>query len=472
MAELFDPAKEATMKTSPQRRHNAPLILLVICFFGPIAFAAEHDWRVGVASVDITPPKPMLMSGYANRVDPFKSVGMRLFAKAMAFDDGQGGRGVIVTADFIGFAEEVSVEICRKISDATGLGRESILLNASHTHNGPMVRRKVNLSLSEERHNEVAEYTDRLIDQIADAAIRALNETQPASLWHGRGVDNAVMNRREFTDGGIKLGVNPTGLADRSVPVLRVTDADGEVIAILFGAAAHNTTIKDERYQINGDYAGYAQARIEKALPGALAMFMLGCAGDTAPHPRGTVQNANDHGDNLGDEVLRVINEKMTRIQGPLRTALQRVDLPLQPTNPKAELEQIANNGPSYQKFYAAGVLSILKDGKRPPTVYNAPFAAWGFGNDLTFIGLSGETCVGYVELIERAIGHRRLWVAGYCNDLFGYLPTAQLLAEGGYETRGLYTSIGLFSSETEKVVVQIIRSLAQQVGRDLPDPP
>ncbi|MHC4996146.1 MAG: neutral/alkaline non-lysosomal ceramidase N-terminal domain-containing protein, partial [Planctomycetota bacterium] len=152
--------------------------------------AAETDWRVGVASVDITPSKPMLMSGYANRVDPFKSVGTRLFAKAMAFEDRDGARGVIVTADFIGFAEEVSSVICRRITEATGLGREAILLNASHTHNGPMVRRKVNLTLRNDQRDAVSVYTDWLIERVSDIAIKALNNTRPASLWYGRGVDN------------------------------------------------------------------------------------------------------------------------------------------------------------------------------------------------------------------------------------------------------------------------------------------
>ena len=26
------------------------------------------------------------------------------------------------------------------------------------------------------------------------------------------------------------------------------------------------------------------------------------------------------------------------------------------------------------------------------------------------------------------------VWVAGYCNDMFGYLPTARIQQEGGYE--------------------------------------
>ncbi|MCZ6675305.1 MAG: neutral/alkaline non-lysosomal ceramidase N-terminal domain-containing protein [Verrucomicrobia bacterium] len=454
------------MKKPKSILKQALTLLGLIAFSAALIEGVETDWQVGVASVDITPAQPMLMSGYANRKEPFESIGTRLYAKAMAMEDIEGNRGVIITADLIGFSGNVSEAICDIITKATGIKRQSILLNASHTHNGPMVERKMNLDLPEGLREGVATYTRWLEKKAAEVAIAALSNLDTASLWYGRGVDNAVMNRREFTDNGIKLGVNPAGLADRSVPVLRVADSEGRTIAALFGAAAHNTTIKDQRLQINGDYAGYAQMYLQSELPGVQAMFMLGCAGDAAPYPRGTVQLAQEHGKKLGEEVLRVLGEKMKPVHGPLRTALKRVDLPLKEMSSRAELEQIARTGASFQKFYATGVLAMLEDGKLPPKVYNAPFAAWRFGKDLTLVGLSGETCVGYVELTERAIGHRNLWVAGYCNDVYGYLPTTQMLSEGGYETRGLYSTIGLFVPETEPTVMETVSAIARQIGR------
>ena len=67
--------------------------------------------------------------------------------------------------------------------------------------------------------------------------------------------------------------------------------------------------------------------------------------------------------------------------------------------------------------------------------------------------------------MIENAIGHGRLWIAGYSNEVFGYLPSAKVLREGGYETRGVY-GVGFFAPETEIVVVDAVRRLAEQVGR------
>jgi hypothetical protein len=78
---------------------------------------------------------------------------------------------------------------------------------------------------------------------------------------------------------------------------------------------------------------------------------------------------------------------------------------------------------------------------------------------------------VDYVPLLEKALGPNQLWVAGYCNDVFGYLPSARVLAEGGYETRGLYAGgAGFFDARAEEVLVQKVRELARKAGRKLPD--
>ena len=89
-----------------------------------------------------------------------------------------------------------------------------------------------------------------------------------------------------------KIGVNPNGPVDHDVPVLKVAAKDGSLRAVLFGYACHNTTLGGDFYRIGGDYAGYAQAEIEQAHPGATALFVMLCGGDQNPNPRGTLDLA------------------------------------------------------------------------------------------------------------------------------------------------------------------------------------
>jgi hypothetical protein len=84
-------------------------------------------------------------------------------------------------------------------------------------------------------------------------------------------------------------------------------------------------------------------------------------------------------------------------------------------------------------------------------------------------VAYSGETVSHYVPLAERRLGPLDLWVAGYSNDLFGYLPSRRVFAEGGYETRGLYTDIGLFAPSTEDVIGEAVSDIARAAGRSMP---
>ena len=79
---------------------------------------------------------------------------------------------------------------------------------------------------------------------------------------------------------------------------------------------------------------------------------------------------------------------------------------------------------------------------------------------------MSGEVVSGYVLATQSSIGHQKLWIGAYCHDYFGYLPTAQILREGGYETRGLFNGLGWFDEQAETDMVDTVTRLAKEVGR------
>jgi neutral ceramidase len=426
------------------------------------------DWKVGLAQASITPEEPTPLAGYAHRRSPHESVTTDLFVKAMAIEDAAGQRALVITGDILGFTGEVSEAICGRIAEQTGISRESILLNGSHTHYAPVASPHVAHLYDESSKSAILRYVERLKSKTLEAAVEALSSMEPARLSWGTGFAPFVANRREFTDAGVKLGFNPRGLVDRSVPVLRVDDSEGPLRAVFFSAAAHNVTIDNNSLSIDAGYAGYAQAYIEREHPGVQAMFMTGCAGDANTYPCGTTELARQHGATLGAEVCRVLNDRLSPVRGPLRIAFERVDLPLQEFGSRSEVEKVLDNKAPHkpQKFFVQHALELLDEGKPLPTHYNAPFTLWQFGDDLTLVGLSGETVVDYVPMVERSLGPLQLWVAGYCNDLFGYLPSARVLDEGGYETRGLYVGVGLFEPETQDVVIDTVERLAREVGR------
>jgi hypothetical protein len=461
-----------TYPTAGRCTAAALLGLWALLFTATPTRAADPDWKVGLAEVKITPEQPVLMAGYASRTRPFDKVATDLYAKALALEDRDGHVAVLVTTDLIGLQAAVAEPVCQRLAAKAGLRREQVLLSSSHTHTGPA------LSLDPAPRDgrapgdaqRTVEYTRQLQEKLVQVVLSALQRREPARLSWGAGVANFVMNRREFTPGGVILGVNARGPADRTVPVLRIDTPDGKLRAVLFGAATHNTTLTDKCYEICGDYAGFAQAHVQERHPGAQALFLLGCAGDSNPYPRGTMDLAREHGAALGKEVCRVLETKLQPVRGPLKIAFGKADLPLQEPPPRAALDKEAARKGGLDAWIARQMLAVLDRGEKLPTHYGVPLTVWQFGNDLTLVGLSGEVVVDYVALLEKAVGPNRLWPVAYCNDVYGYLPSARVLAEGGYETRGLYHGgIGRFAPKAQDVLVDKVRELAEKAGRPRP---
>jgi len=429
----------------------------------------DSDWKVGRAATKVTPNEPIRLAGYASRTKPFERVEADIYVKALALEDAQGHRAVILTSDQIGFRAECAQLVWKKIKENTGLDPRQVLLSCSHTHTGPLMGLHADRgtsSLTPAQAEATVRYTRWFVDQAVATVGQSLEQLQPAHLTYGWGVAGFVMNRREVTESGVRLGVNPSGFVDRRVPILHVTSVTGKTLAVVFGAACHNTTLTGRHFVISGDYAGFAQQEIERQLPGAQAMFMIGCAASANPYPRGTLDDVHQHGLELGVEVCRVLKTKLAPISGPLRTVMQEVELPLQEALSSEQQLQWTKRG-GWRKWVAETEQAWKQNHGQVPGSYRCPIAVWQFGADLTLVGLSGEVVGGYVPLLRKRLGARQLWLAGYCNDVWGYLPTRQVLDEGGYETRGvIHGGVGILRPEGQKIVVDAVDALAEQVGR------
>src|SRR5438477_4976354 len=124
-------------------RHGQILaVLSIFCGLAETALAQAPDapWKAGVAATVITPDGPIWMAGYAARNKPSEGKVQDLFAKALALEDASGGRLVIVTMDLIGMTRVIRDAVEKQAAEKYKLPRAALLLNASHTHCGPVVR--------------------------------------------------------------------------------------------------------------------------------------------------------------------------------------------------------------------------------------------------------------------------------------------------------------------------------------------
>jgi hypothetical protein len=444
------------------------------------AQAERSGWKAGAAAVRITPDKPLVLLGYADRAGPFTSVAGDIWAKALAIEDPHGHKAVIVTADLVGFQAHTTTDpVCERLMKRTGLPRECFLFNASHTHTGPVVsldpQRAINVghaAMSAVDAQQTVAYTRSLQDKLTGVAIEALAKLKPATLSWGNGEVHFPVSRRMPTPGGVVMAPNKDGVVDHSVPVLRVIDADGKLVAVLFGASCHNVAAGGQNV-IHGDFAGVAQVALEEKHPGAIALFMQGCGADANPQPMGSIAIAETHGTTLADEVERVLSGKLQGVSGTLSTTLAMVKLPLQPLDQETVKPYLSL--PNFQARQAAHMQDLLKAGQTLLTSYDAPVAAWQIGDDLTLVALPGEPVAEYVGLLHDSLGAKNLWIAGYDNDCFGYLPTAKVVKEGGHEAMGITLwawgkdidrLVGFFTPDVQDVIVKTATDLARKAGR------
>ena len=81
--------------------------------------------------------------------------------------------------------------------------------------------------------------------------------------------------------------------------------------------------------------------------------------------------------------------------------------------------------------------ITLKKSLSGPEVAY--PIQAIRLGSDVTIIALTSEVVVDYSLRLKRQLAQppAMVWVAGYCNGYFGYIPSDRVLAEGDYEADG-----------------------------------
>ena len=429
------------------------------------ATETDQPWKAGASRVVITPSQPMWMAGYAARNRPSEGKVHDLFAKALAFEDSHGTRLVIVTTDLIGIPRALRDSVLEAVATRHHLKRESLVLNASHTHCGPELRagKAALYGLEPKRVEQARRYLDALQGKLVQLIGDALSDLKPARLLYTRARAGFAMNRRLPTASGIRNSPNPNGPVDHDVPVLRVESTQGKLRAVLFGYACHNTTMGF--YKFLGDYAGYAQYAIERRHPDVTALFMMGCGGDQNPYPRSKLELAEQHGQTLANAVETALQVLQPRVvTGPLTVSEQEVELQFASPPSREELVRLKSSSNKYDQRRASTLLRQWERNGRIQDTYAYPIQVSRFGKSLTLVTLSGEVVVDYALRLKAELpGPAAVWVAGYSHDVFGYVPSRRVLLEGGYEGGGAmrYTTLpGPFAPSVEQRIVQGVHTL------------
>ena len=372
--------------------------------------------KVGIAVVDITPPAGLKMAGFGARTEPAIGAHDALTVRAIAVND-----TALAVVDVLGLHEAMSARIRGRCS----LPAERVIISALHNHGGPCTMG--------ERAGcaDDPAYVKRLEDACVAAIDQAVAEQKPASLTIGMGPDPDVARNRRHANGTV----------DRAVPVLRVRDADGALMAIVTAYACHPVVLSADNRLWTADYPHFVRTTIEAAHPGAVAIFITACAGDAntghsayasqtlVASQNRTFAMAETLGRRIGEAVLAApeaaCGDRVAATDCTVDMKFERRE-----TQPLPELANLwrsqAAADPERRVLLEHWVRWAEKWADVPmPPKWTGRVSAFDWGG-VPVVALPGEMFAETGLSIRAALGNIPAFVFSYADSVPGYVPPAE----------------------------------------------
>src|SRR5215213_5996707 len=238
---------------------------------------AGKTFRAGVGRVVITPPLTAPHASWGAQVHVLPDgVEADLWATALVADD-----GVAVVAwidlDLVIVTRQESDAIREAVATALDIPPQAVRVSVTHNHAGPPPSA---WNWTKQGQEALDGYYALLPEMAAGAARLALQGMRPARVLAGSGESRVAVNRRETgPDGRMVTGVNPDGLIDPHVFVLRIDEQEGGPIASVVGYTMHPTTMGPSNRLISSDWPGYLKRTVE-TITGARCLFAQGATGN------------------------------------------------------------------------------------------------------------------------------------------------------------------------------------------------
>lgn len=407
------------------------VVLLAILLLSSVSAAFSAGFRAAAAESDITPDSPQWLMGYNAR----QSTGVhdKIFHRVVALDDGR-TQFYIVSSDLCLFSPGVYDEVAEALQKRLGIDRRNFWWSVTHSHAAPEVGApgiyKTLLGRSDHEWNR--DYAQRVNQSLIDAVINAKNKLEPARLSVGTGIAMANINRRaRDVDGRISLGLNPDGPADRQIGLIRVERNDGSPIAVIANYAMHGTAMSGANLLVSGDAPGAVSAYVEQKI-GAPVLYINGAAGNLAPiysvYPDPRSAHLSQFNVLLGDHILAALRS--------MEPATADVSLAADEKIFESRLREgleFPQELPSYRRSVPGGATYV-----RLPVRFLTI-------NDTLIWAAPVELFCEIAMAVRNQSSFRNTFYFGYTNGWMGYLPTAEAVAQGGYEPK-----TSLFSDQGE----------------------
>ncbi|QTF09158.1 hypothetical protein HC231_15570 [Brenneria izadpanahii] len=402
------------------------------------AFAGTADapvFNAGAGRADIVFSADLYpLDGFAGERDP-------LSVRLLLLDDG-GRRMSIIVVDLTSISDDMIAALKTILADVAGVAAENALVCASHTFSTPHIFSAGQAPAGTDLARNGAAL--RAIEAaLRTAAAQAVANLQPARLGFGSGTSRVNVNRDVPTPHGWWLGANDAGFADPFLGVLRIDGLDGKPLAILMNFAVQSSVMDGSQRSAGGrlisaDLAGAAARCVEAHYgSGAVALFLVGAAGDQAPYLQANRHVVNSDGgvgqidlheagfilvdllgERLGADVVRVARNIATQPGGELEMRRESIAVDSQSFTPEDKPV-----GPVTAFNYKIGAKRTL------------PVILMRIGG-MVLVGVQPELSASIGAQIRAASPYPQIMVATMVDGAAKYMPDAQSYDRFTYEAR------------------------------------
>ena len=356
-------------------------------------------------------------------------------------------RCLIFSFDLMIVGSELQNAILAKL-ERLGFAPDEVMLLASHTHTAPATDQACEpLGIPDTAFvNDAAAAAENLVRQIQQQQSSEVS----FEVFQGK-LDHSVSRRRfwpfptfgrmyGFRLTSIAFAPNPSAPRDERATVVLLRTSHGKLVGLIWHYTCHPTAVVPQDV-VSADYPGAVRRALRERFGEIPCVFAQGFCGDIRPNIKTSAR-------------WRTRLRQMIRMiaSGPLFAPPSAEEWTRWSRSLAAGICDIARGEPvttfspaSLQTGSARIALGEFFGGSTPDKMLAAQVMR--IGEELEIVALSAEPSVEWQRALDEAIpvpsGRTRLY-AGYLGALFGYLPTAAQIPQGGYEVEGFQPLFGL----------------------------
>ena len=438
--------------------------------------------RIGFARVDITPTEPVPLDGYGNadkRIS--ENILSPLSATAVAVTDAEGVTALLIQMDSLLLPARFAAELRERISAATDVPVEHIILHANHLHTTPQ--------LYATHHDSILRYNEMAKERVTACSVQAMEDRKlvtSAEMAKNRTKGLNFVRHYVLEDGSYKgdnfgeLNPSPyaghTTEADPEMRLVKFHRLGGKDVLLVNWQSHPHRTGGSLKKDVSADILGVFRDSLEEQL-GCCAVYFNGASGNINPTSRIPEENITktyvEQGQALAACAVAAEKAYEPLALGQVKVCTRKVWEPLnrpdpailevcmkirdywRETNDSIASKKLSNSYGINSQYAAMQFISRINMKEEG---FEFPFTVLSVG-DMAFAAVPYEMFDTNAQYVRQQSPFAMTVVASCCNTYLNYVPSAYGYIHGCYETDTTRARPGAgerFASELVKMLQSI----------------